>query len=408
MKVRACARCRSVGYCSKECQRIDYVTDRQLRRGHKFQCHPKSVTMANDTQQSKPQAPSVITGNIEDNDTTVRLEMQRPDASGQWDDVGPINLLEDVASLSLQSNRAGISNGLPTMKKQQTSAQPRHLKQLPLNTQKILSGNADTYRYRHSADGVDENLMILLHGAGDTHIPFDKLGQQMELPQTATLSVSAAMSLRLPNNAAKSSFTQLPFGLGHTWFEEMDYVSTGETLLDDNPRRLKSLKHAVECLDTLICSLVGNGSHDSNDDRNTWIPERVFFFGFSAGACLAMEFCREWFLKGRTPFGGAICVAGGIKTATTVTSNDTRQSKQPTDVLIIAGSNDAIFSKEAAYKSKKLYDTECSCSEVHVHVEHGKEHAMAGSKVEMRVVMEYLSKRLVRRMVGMAGESVAS
>lgn len=63
------------------------------------------------------------------------------------------------------------------------------------------------FTYTPSSDGVDENLLILLHGlgmwyrtsayqsiftrVGDTHVPFAKLGQNLRLPQTATLALRA-------------------------------------------------------------------------------------------------------------------------------------------------------------------------------------------------------------------------
>ncbi|KAJ8700751.1 hypothetical protein PTI98_003747 [Pleurotus ostreatus] len=47
------------------------------------------------------------------------------------------------------------------------------------------------FSYTPSDDGIDENLLIFLHGLGDTHKPFSKLGRQLKLPQTATLSIRA-------------------------------------------------------------------------------------------------------------------------------------------------------------------------------------------------------------------------
>ncbi|THU87365.1 hypothetical protein K435DRAFT_867374 [Dendrothele bispora CBS 962.96] len=47
------------------------------------------------------------------------------------------------------------------------------------------------FSYYPSDDGTDENLLILLHGLGDTHIPFSKLGKQFKLPQTAVLAIRA-------------------------------------------------------------------------------------------------------------------------------------------------------------------------------------------------------------------------
>lgn len=47
------------------------------------------------------------------------------------------------------------------------------------------------FSYTPSNDGVDENLLILLHGLGDTHVPFANLGRQLKLPQVATLALRA-------------------------------------------------------------------------------------------------------------------------------------------------------------------------------------------------------------------------
>ncbi|KAH8990820.1 hypothetical protein EDB92DRAFT_2053993 [Lactarius akahatsu] len=47
------------------------------------------------------------------------------------------------------------------------------------------------FDYSPSDDGTDENLLVLLHGLGDTHLPFGKLGRSFKLPQTATLALRA-------------------------------------------------------------------------------------------------------------------------------------------------------------------------------------------------------------------------
>jgi predicted esterase len=65
--------------------------------------------------------------------------------------------------------------------------------------------NQLVYAYHPSKDGIDENLLILLHGfgtvqnihnqhlmipiLGDSHVPFTKLGRSLSLPQTATLAI---------------------------------------------------------------------------------------------------------------------------------------------------------------------------------------------------------------------------
>lgn len=40
------------------------------------------------------------------------------------------------------------------------------------------------FSYHPSADGVNENVLVLFHGLGDSYKPFETLGLRMQLPQT--------------------------------------------------------------------------------------------------------------------------------------------------------------------------------------------------------------------------------
>jgi predicted esterase len=188
----------------------------------------------------------------------------------------------------------------------------------------------------------------------------------------------------------------------------------GNVLDNDDARRLSSLGKAVDWLEELLICLLFevDSNKESSDFINsfTWIPERVFLLGFSAGACLVMELCRSWRSNKRSPLGGTICIAGGLKTKTLPLPNKpiNKQNHKPddtkhyeaTDVLVIAGSNDNVFSTKSALKSKQFYEPP---TKVKVYTQEGKDHSMIGSKSEMSVVMEFLSKRLVRRMTSMEG-----
>ena len=280
---------------------------------------------------------------------SVKLEVQGAD--GRWSDAGPINLVGTA------------------MKKEMSE-----------ETLTVIGSNREAYKYRHSADKIDENLLIFLHGAGDTHEMFDRLGQQMNLPQTATLSISASMQMEVGKE--NHGFVQLPFGLGFTWFEEMDYQVTGDVLQPCDSRRVSSLDHAVRLVTALLDSLT-----------KTYIPERVFLFGFSSGACLAMETCRAWHESGKLPLGGAICVRGGIRTKSK--SEHKKVANHATDVLIMSGTDDATYSVSVAKSESRRHYTDPS--KVTVHVQKEKGHEMISSKEEMKVVMKFLSTRLVRR-----------
>lgn len=60
------------------------------------------------------------------------------------------------------------------------------------------SGLTLTFNYASAQDQVDSNLLIFLHGLGDTAQPFFQLGKQLQktLPQTAIMSIQAP--LRVP------------------------------------------------------------------------------------------------------------------------------------------------------------------------------------------------------------------
>ena len=357
--------CNKVGYCGKLCQRADWKV-------HKLNCSKPTAV---------PQNEEIVT----------RLEKQNDD--GTWEDAGPITLLEDgIASISIDGNSSTNNNN--TIPSTSSTTTKILTKELPKETQQILQSQSDHYKYQHSKDGIDTNLLIFFHGAGDTHLPFHNLGRQMELPQTATLSLSASISLNLPNGG-RGSFVELPFGFGHSWYQEMDYT-TGDKLSTNNTKRLASLRHALKILDPLICSLIGidtDGEVDNTD--NNWIPERIFLFGFSSGACLAMEFCRMWAKSGRMQLGCAICICGGFH----IDQKTDKKSKEPTDVLVITGDDD--YPKDIAEQNKQLYGS----SKVQIYSKKGRGNAMVNSKEEMQVIMEFLSKRLVRRMISMESQS---
>jgi hypothetical protein len=70
-----------------------------------------------------------------------------------------------------------------------------------------LPTELSTYEYATSADGVDENLLLLLHGLGDSHLPYAKLATTLALPQVKhTLATKLFTRVR----AAAQVDTQTP------------------------------------------------------------------------------------------------------------------------------------------------------------------------------------------------------
>ena len=72
------------------------------------------------------------------------------------------------------------------------------------------------HAYLPAPGGVESNLLVLLHGLGDTHVPFLTLGRtlQAQLPQCAVLSLEAPL--------------QVPMLGGGMWWEHWDELGEGE------------------------------------------------------------------------------------------------------------------------------------------------------------------------------------
>ena len=293
-----------------------------------------------------------------ENEEIAHLEIQEGTFStGEpaWKDAGPIHLLLD--------NPPFESHHLATFTNQK-QALPKQAKEWLISKHSVKTNKdrQNLYLFRNSPENnaPNTNLLLLLHGAGDTHRPFDKLAQTMALPQTATLSI----------NSKTCGGVDLPFGLGHSWFQELDYA-TGNPLPQTHSMRATTLQHAADFLMELLLQL-----------STVWAPERIFMLGYGAGATVAMEMCRLWT---GPPLGGAICVGmDGLCGKSEVSSvNDSG-----TPILLL--SNDSKLMREC----KEEYEVARGGKvlvETHLQAKKG----MISGPSEMLVVMKFLSKRLV-------------
>jgi len=121
------------------------------------------------------------------------------------------------------------------------------------------------FEYTPSDDGTDENMLILLHGLGDTHLPFARLARSLKLPQTATLAIRAP--------------EQIPYlyEQAFQWYTSFDPL--GELIERPNPTP------ALDLLSSTLHHLITDCS---------WPPERIHLFGFAQGGSVAVEFCLKW------------------------------------------------------------------------------------------------------------------
>ncbi|CAE7066469.1 unnamed protein product [Rhizoctonia solani] len=128
--------------------------------------------------------------------------------------------------------------------------------------------------YSPSDDGVDENVLIVLHGLGDTMAPFVRMAKQLKLPQTATLVVQAPDLIPFLDQGEEM----------YQWYTS--FTSLGELIERPNPMP------AVERIHKLIGYLQASG----------W--SNIHLFGFAQGGSVALE--------------SAVRLPGGVKSAVSI------------------------------------------------------------------------------------------
>ena len=117
------------------------------------------------------------------------------------------------------------------------------------------------FLFADSADSVNENLLVLLHGRGDRAAPFAQFGTRLALPQTATLALEGA--LEIPHADG-----------GRGWFDAFE--EDGELIdgcVAGERRRTASLARSVDALVATLEALVLLG----------WPLRKIHLFGFSDG-----------------------------------------------------------------------------------------------------------------------------
>jgi predicted esterase len=272
--------------------------------------------------------------------------------------------------------------------------------------------STEGFSFAHSADGVDENLLICLHGLGDSHEPFFRMAATMNLPQTAYLAVRAPFVL--------------PMDLGHSWFTVFEEDGSMIRPSSVERRRTSTLSSSVRFLNALITDLCR---------KCHWTRSSIFLMGFSQGGTVAGNhpslppvFSRgaplpvltlAYFAAhlafqnaGDDRLGGAVLIAAGfLPEAYTAGSgrpdtlfHQAQLKKRPgTPLLITRGSRDPVFSTADAKQTMDFYATwrpECKVNHESIP---GKDHCMVNSAKETRELMRFFAEFLKFRHVELEG-----
>ncbi len=214
--------------------------------------------------------------------------------------------------------------------------------------------------YCPSDDGTDENILILLHGLGDTHKPFSNLGRQLKLPQTAVLA------LRAPD--------QIPYLYedAFQWYNSFDLL--GELVRYPNPTP------ALDLMKQVLRHLV---------DDCAWREDRVHLLGFAQGGSVAAEFGLKWWKEQKGKLGSIVSVGGPLLSYPTI------EELSPTPLFVVhrASPAEPSLPRDAMVAFGRAYQT------VGDEKLDGRRSGMPSSKDEWEPIMRFWSEKLSRRQI---------
>lgn len=242
----------------------------------------------------------------------------------------------------------------------------------------IVPSSLRQFKYHCSPDGVEGNLLVLFHGLGDDMQKFFNFGTSLNLPQTSVLA------LRAPK--------QLPFGLdGYSWFDSFE--SDGNLIpgVNEERRRRMSMTATTSQVNNFLKSLINSCG---------WASNRIFLFGFSQGARVAIDVARHNTLEGR--LGGVIAVSSCLleEEGLSVTPNMFTQKLKDTPIMITHGTQDDRIPMDVAKRHAHMLKSFMGGNMVEMK-EYKKGHAMVQSKKEAGDLHKFFASHLYLRDLAM-------
>jgi predicted esterase len=215
------------------------------------------------------------------------------------------------------------------------------------------------------------NVLVLMHGLGDTQVSFAQLGRNLNLPETVCLSVQGPTPIP-------------PFFTG----SETPAFSWGDDILvDERSGEIDveggGFQKSVRVLKMIVDEvLVG---------RLGWKKRNILFLGFGQGGIAALYFAAS--LPQIEELGGVISIGGKLPSASLISG------KGSTPVLVLGGSRSTQLTRSAIDGLKeKFRDVE------YVKWEKNDD-SMPRNREEMLPIMKFLARRLGSR-AGVPGDAI--
>ncbi|MCJ1287884.1 hypothetical protein MMC26_007236 [Xylographa opegraphella] len=204
------------------------------------------------------------------------------------------------------------------------------------------------------------NVLILLHGLGDTNNSFTTLGKQLALPETACISLQGP--------------TPLPFDLGgFHWGDDIIFdQATGQMEFDTGFSKITRILTSL--LETLV-------------HKCGYQPREIILFGFGQGGMATLATAASFDAE----LGGIVSIGGPLPSSL-IAASSTSPSKSKTPVLVLGGSSKTLITPDAVSRLGSRFH----------YVDYKKwpdkvADGMPRNRNEMLPLMQFFSRRLRSR-----------
>lgn len=170
------------------------------------------------------------------------------------------------------------------------------------------------------------NVLILLHGLGDTHAPFAVLGKNFNFPETACLAVRGPLALPFNDN-------------GYHWGDDVIFdSSTGG--LDMEASFNKTHEVLKQIIDETLIGKCG------------WNRRAIFFLGFGQGGMVALDIASRIPATDEDPeFGGVVSLGGPLPHAAPAPGK-----KAKTPILVMGSEKDSAITEGVEARVKNVFE----------------------------------------------------
>ncbi|TKX26782.1 phospholipase/carboxylesterase-like protein [Elsinoe australis] len=199
------------------------------------------------------------------------------------------------------------------------------------------------------------NILVLLHGLGDSHVPFAQLGTQLNLPNTACIAIKG------PN--------VLPFETtSFHWCDDLIFDSTTNGLDPDGGFKTSTR--------VLTEDIINHGLIE----KCNYKPRDIVFLGLGQGGMAALNVAVSY----PKELGGVVSIGGGLPGEASPSSDP----KSKTPVICVSGTDSLWVTAGSEEKLKNNFQN------VRISKYRRKGDTMPKDREEMMPIMQFFASRL--------------